>query len=170
MANSNIFDLVESPVTASDLARMSLTEMVIKEATRLYPTIPVYLRKTAKDVRVKSGLIPKDATIVISVPKIHKDRQQWGENARDFYPERFESENMKQINTYSYVSFSRGRRNCIGSKYAIISIKVVLAHLLRRFKFTTNLKLADIEMEYNSTAFIKNERPFDISPRHDFRN
>lgn len=161
----SIFDKVDSPVSLDDLANMPLTEMVLKESMRLFPPLLILARKCAKDVPVKSGVIPKDTTVIVSLPKIHRDPKQWGVNANDFYPERFSPDNMSNMHQFSFLSFSKGARNCIGAKYAMMAMKIFLAHLLRQYKFTTDLKFEDIHLDCNISAYVGIERPFRIERR-----
>lgn len=44
----------------------------------------------------------------------------------------------------------------IGMRYSLIAMKVILATLLRNYKFTTNLTMADVHMRYEIT--LKNIR------------
>lgn len=160
-----VFGSVDAPVTLDDLSKMTFTEMVLKESMRLFPPLPVLARKCNSDVQAKSGIIPKHATVIVSLPKLHRDPQQWGENANEFYPERFSLENMSDVHPYAFMSFSRGQRNCIGAKYAMMAMKVLLSHLLRRYEFVTELKFADIRLDCNISAYMGIERPFQILPR-----
>lgn len=162
----SIFDGVDAPVTLDDLSKMTMTDMVLKETMRLFPPLLILARKCAKDVPVKSGIIPKDTTVMVSLPKIHRDTKNWGANANDFYPERFMPDNMADVHPYAFLSFSRGARNCIGAKYAMMAMKVFLAHLLRRYKFTTDLKYKDVHLDCNISAYVGIERPFRIERRH----
>lgn len=161
----SVLGSMDSPISADALSKMTFIEMVIKESLRLFPPVPVLLRKSTDDIHVGDATIPKNTTIMISLPKLHHDQRQWGENANDFYPERFSAENIDKIHPYSFLSFSNGPRNCIGGKQAMMTLKVSLGHILRHFKFTTHLKLSDIRLNYNISAYVANERPFRIERR-----
>ena len=50
---------------------------------------------------------------------------------------RFNKENKETINPYSYMPFGMGPRNCIGMRFALISIKLAIVELLQRFTITT---------------------------------
>ena len=53
-------------------------------------------------------------------------------NADEFDPENFDASNNP--NQFSFLGFGQGPRNCIGKRYAIISIKVALVGILRKFQ------------------------------------
>lgn len=160
-----IFDTNDSPVTLEDVAKMKWSEIVLKEAMRFYPVLPIIARECSTDLPIKSGIIPMGAMVMMVVNQIHYDKKTWGDNADEFYPERFLPGNFAKIHPYAYLAFSGGPRNCIGMKYAMVNMKVMLAHLLRRYRFTTDLKLEDIRVGYHLTTYISNERPFQFERR-----
>lgn len=45
----------------------------------------------------------------------------------------------------------------LGYQYAMISMKVVLAGILRKYQFTTSLKLSDLEMKFELTLKLTNK-------------
>ncbi|KAI8116290.1 putative cytochrome P450 318a1 [Lucilia cuprina] len=47
--------------------------------------------------------------------------------------------------SYAFVPFSKGLRTCIGYRYSIYLSKIVLIKLISSFKFTTNIKLEDLQ-------------------------
>lgn len=87
---------------------------------------------------------------------MHRRKDIWGENADNFDPDRFSSDQVKNRNPHAYAPFSLGARNCIGMQYAYIEMKVVLANLLRHYHFKTNLKMSDIRIRMEVT--LKNAR------------
>lgn len=62
-------------------------------------------------------------------------------------------------------AFSGGPRNCIGIKYAWYVAKIMLAHLLRRYRFTTDLKFEDIRTKVSIILKIVNEDPIKVERR-----
>lgn len=50
-------------------------------------------------------------------------------------------------------------------KYAMISAKITLAQLLRKYKFTTDLKFDEIEMTTHIVLEIKNDKPLHVERR-----
>lgn len=161
----SIFDSDDCEVTHSHQAKMKYTERVIKETLRLLPPGPLIGRYTSAEVELTKGTVPKGTMIAISIIHLHRNPETWGENANEFDPNRFLPENIAKRPPFCYIPFSGGPRNCIGMKYAMISAKITLAHLLRRYKFTTKLRLDEIRLETHLTATIINENPMRIEER-----
>ena len=66
---------------------------------------------------------------------MHRNPQVYA-NPDQFQPERFLPENNVGRHPHAFLAFSAGPRNCIGKRFAMIQLKVVLSTLLRRFRFT----------------------------------
>lgn len=96
-------------------------------------------------------LIPQRVTLVVPVFNVHRDPKFWGPNADAFNPENFTAEKVNSRHPYSYLPFSAGSRNCIGNKYAYVSMRIVLANLLRKYRFTTTLTMETIDLKFDIT-------------------
>jgi len=79
--------------------------------------------------------IPAGVNVALLIYGMHRNSMIYSE-PDDYKPERFLPENSEGRHSYSFVPFSAGPRNCIGQKYAMLEIKVVLSTLLRRFQFS----------------------------------
>lgn len=55
-------------------------------------------------------------------------------------------------------------------KYSMMSVKIVLAHLLRQYKFTTDLKFDELKLFMHLVLDIANENPLQIQKRHFKKN
>ncbi|CAG2167396.1 unnamed protein product [Oppiella nova] len=66
-----------------------------------------------------------------------------------FKPERFLNEGNSSRNPFAYLPFSAGVRNCIGQKFALIELKIVLAKVLLNYSFES-LDPRDRIIEYNA--------------------
>lgn len=155
-----IFSSVDAPVTLEDCVRMEYTEMVIKESMRLFAPAPLMARQLSAEVTTKSGTLPSGTIVFLYANKIHRQERNWGPRANEFYPEHFSAENLEHQHPFTFVGFSAGARNCIGAKYAMVVLKVMLAHFLRRYRFSSDLKLSDIRTELAIVLKILNEKPF----------
>lgn len=145
--------------------QMQYTEMVIKETMRLYPVISFVCREVTADVRLSDCTFPKGAVLMLSVLKLHRSRRFWGDDAELFDPERFSAERSATRDSYFYMPFSTGSRNCTGHRYAMISMKIILGNLVRNYRFSTNLNYADIKCEYGPLFKFLNEYDVRIERR-----
>lgn len=160
-----IFENADTPVTYEDLSKLNYLEMVIKESLRHFPVGPFIAREASEDFPFKGGIIPKGSFILLNIAKMHKDPKYWGEKANDFHPEHFLPENFSKMHPYTFLAFSGGPRNCIGIKYAWYVAKIMLTHLLRKYKFTTHLKYGDIRTKVNIILKIANQNPIRVERR-----
>lgn len=122
-------------------------------------------RKPSSDIELAKGVVPKNTIVVINIMHLHRNPNIY-ENSLEFDPDRWLPENVAKRPAFSYIPFSAGSRNCIGMKYAMISAKITLAQLLRKYKFTTNLKFNEIEMSTHVILEFNNEKPLCVEPRN----
>ncbi|XP_075786455.1 cytochrome P450 4V2-like isoform X2 [Pelodiscus sinensis] len=131
------------PVTMDDLKKLCYLECVIKEALRIFPSVPCFGRTTSEDCYIKGFKIPKGTDAVIVPYIIHRDPKIFPDPEK-FRPERFFPENSSGRHPYAYVPFSAGPRNCIGQRFAQMEEKAVLATILRCFYIETSQKQEEL--------------------------
>ncbi|TNM85768.1 hypothetical protein fugu_008039 [Takifugu bimaculatus] len=127
-----VFGESNRPITTEDLKKLKYLESVIKEALRLFPSVPFFARSLGEDCHINGFKVPKGANAVIITYALHRDPRYFPE-PEEFRPERFLPENSVGRPPYAYLPFSAGLRNCIGQRFALIEEKVVLASILRKF-------------------------------------
>ncbi|KYM82495.1 Cytochrome P450 9e2, partial [Atta colombica] len=117
------------------LFSQSVTERVCGKAYKLSPALP----------GEKSFTINKGMIIWIPLYAIHHDKKYY-DNPEEFRPERFLNNN--QDNNYGssfYFSFGLGSRMCIGRRFSLLMIKVMLFHLLARCELKQCAKTLSIK-------------------------
>lgn len=118
-----------------DLEALKYTEMVIKEAMRMYPPAwTLNSRQPNEDVELGGYVIPKD-TVIFVAPYANHYNPRYFPNPECFDPERFHPDNEKQLPRFAFMPFGGGPRVCIGNSFAMMEAKIVLATLARRYRF-----------------------------------
>nr|XP_055061630.1 cytochrome P450 4V2 isoform X1 [Misgurnus anguillicaudatus] len=138
-----VFGESERPVNTEDLKKLRYLECVIKEALRLFPSVPFFARAICQDTQINGYRVPKGANAIIVTYALHRDPRFFPE-PEEFRPERFMPENSVGRHPYAYIPFSAGLRNCIGQRFAIMEEKVILASILRSFNIVACQKREDL--------------------------
>ncbi|XP_069600465.1 cytochrome P450 4V2-like isoform X1 [Ranitomeya imitator] len=134
-----VFGESDRPVAMEDLKNLRYLEAVIKEALRLFPSVPFYARTICEDCTIRGFKVPKGVNVLIVPYALHRDPEYFPE-PEEFRPQRFFPEATNGRNPYAYIPFSAGLRNCIGQRFALMEEKVVLSTILRNFWIETNQK------------------------------
>jgi len=140
-----------------ELVSLPYLDAVCKETLRLYPPVSILFRTTRKDVvlplskpiRGVDGKemgeipIPNNTTIIIGIMASNRNPDLWGEDVLEWKPERWLSPLPDSLTAahipgvYSnMMTFLGGGRACIGFKFSLLEIKVVLSLLMESFTFS----------------------------------
>lgn len=138
-------------VTPESLKQLVYTEMVIKETLRLCPAAPFAARSNATPIDLNGIRIPKGQHICFNFYSLHRRKDFWGSDPERFDPERFHPEASKARHPYAYLPFSGGFRSCIGGRYAINSLKIMLFRILQNFHIDTSLRREDLRFRWAIT-------------------
>jgi len=137
---------------------MKFMDMIIDETLRLYPVADVVDRKSNKYYEYEDDnnnniiKIPENTNITVVVKSLHMDPNIYPE-PDVFNPYRFENEDIKKSKDGCYyLPFGNGPRNCVGIRFALIEIKLLLARLIIKYKF---LKSNDTQVNKLKYFFFK---------------
>lgn len=116
------------------LARLRLADSVFREALRLYPPAWCYSRRAIAADQMGSHRIPAGATVVLCPYTIQRKAEYW-ERPDRFDPGRFHDRDPAAIVPGSYFPFAGGNHICLGNRFAMIEGTLILASLIRDFRF-----------------------------------
>ncbi|XP_021709352.1 cytochrome P450 4C1 [Aedes aegypti] len=144
-------------ISYKDAANLTYLEMVCKETMRLLPAVPFMARITSGDIVLNDQhTIPANCTIIMGIFQIHRDPRIWGPNADNFDPDNFLPDNVAKRHPYSYIPFSAGPRNCIGTRYAYLSSKIMVGSILRKYRLKTSLTMDKLRISCGLLLHISN--------------
>ena len=118
------------------LDRFPSLSLTMKETLRRYPPLPIVPRTALRDFDWSGYRIPAGSMVVISALHTHYLPEWWDEPDR-FDPERFTPERAEdQRHSHSYIPFGGGQHMCIGLRFAESQVKIVLHHLVRKYRWS----------------------------------
>lgn len=126
--------------------------MVIDETLRMYPPANRFERVANKDYEFEGIKIKKDQVVIVPVYPLHYNAEYFS-NPEQFIPERFSDEIKKTRDSASFLPFGSGPRACIGMRFALIEMKLLLASILSKYRFSTCEKTPVICFVFLITCF-----------------
>ena len=140
--------------TAADLPKLVYTKMIVSEVLRLYPPVWLLPRQAIEADRLGQHVIPANSDALVCVYTIHRHPQFW-EDAERFDPERFGPDKAAERVAHSYLPFGAGPRTCLGSRFGLMEVMLVVAAIAQRF----SLRLA-------ADQKVEPEASLTLHPRH----
>jgi len=137
-----------------DLQKLGYTRQVIDEGMRLYPPAYIVSRILKENTEIEGVPVPAGATLYMSIYGLHRSPRHW-ESPRQFDPDRFSPEKVKDRPNGIYMPFGAGARMCIGNHFAIMEMQILLAYLVRAF-----------DWEIGSDKPIEFQPLLTLKPRH----
>ncbi|KAK4875965.1 hypothetical protein RN001_012387 [Aquatica leii] len=138
--------VTDKKITYDVLSAMKYLDCVVSESLRLHVPTPILDRKCRKSYTIDPVLpfekplhLEEGSSVWIPACALQND-EQYFPNPEKFDPERFNSENQDKIISFTYLPFGSGPRNCIGSRFGLLEIKLILVELLQHFEIIPNEK------------------------------
>merc|ERR1739844_159646 len=115
------------------LSKLQYLDWCMKEALRLVPPAPAFLRTSNGDQLLQNQWrLPAGTPVLVSVMAVHYDKKLWGDDACEFRPERWEN---GPPHKYAFIPFASGPRACTGREFTVIEQKITFVKLFQQFDF-----------------------------------
>jgi cytochrome P450 len=111
-----------------------LLSRVIRESLRLYPPVWAIGRRATQGLRIGGTEVPKGAIVLACQWALHRSDRYFS-NPIQFDPDRWMSDDQRALPKYAFFPFGGGPRSCIGEGFAWMELRIVLAEILRRWRF-----------------------------------
>ncbi|XP_072514048.1 cytochrome P450 3A56-like [Salminus brasiliensis] len=150
----------KTPVQYDAVMNMEYLDAALNESMRLYPVVARLERVCKKTVEISGLTIPQGTSIMIPVFPLQRDPEYWPD-PDTFNPERFTKENKESVDPYVYMPFGAGPRNCIGMRFALLTMKLAIVEILQRF----DVNIADptqVPLKFGNNPFLSPKDPIKL--------
>lgn len=114
-----------------DVSRLTAITQVIYESMRLYPPIWSIERRAVSDDVIGGFAIPAGSSVIISPYVLHRHPSFWP-HPLQFDPARFTGAKLPE----AYMPFGAGPRYCIGSEFAMLEARLIVAMVVQAWHLT----------------------------------
>ncbi|XP_069132752.1 cytochrome P450 3A2-like [Argopecten irradians] len=126
-------------IDCENVNKLQYLDMCIHETLRMYTPFMRVDRKCVRTTKVKDITIPAGMMITIPVYAIHHDPDVW-EKPEVFDPERFSPSAKAQHDPMDFLPFGYGPRGCIGTRLALLEIKLATSRIVSKFYLRVSSK------------------------------
>ncbi|EDV99545.1 cytochrome P450 4g15 [Drosophila grimshawi] len=156
-----IFGDSQRPASFQDTLEMKYLERCLMETLRMFPPVPLIARELQEDLKLNSGpyVIPRGATVTVATILLHRNPKVYA-NPNVFDPDNFLPERQANRHYYAFVPFSAGPRSCVGRKYAMLKLKILLSTIMRNYRVYSDLSESDFRLQ--ADIILKREEGFRV--------
>jgi cytochrome P450 len=122
--------------TIDDVDRLVYSRQVVSESMRLFPPAWIQGRQALADTTVNGTPVRRGQVVFVSQWLTHRD-PRWWPSPTAFDPGRFapDAADIESRPRWAYFPFGGGSRVCVGEAFAWAELILVLATLVRRWRF-----------------------------------
>ncbi|XP_077512096.1 cytochrome P450 4C1-like [Amblyomma americanum] len=146
-------------MTKSDVASLTYLDRVIKETMRIFTIVPWVGRSLTEPLKIGNYTVPEGCTCYVFMYGVHRDPTHY-RDPEVFDPDRFLPDKCSRSHPFAFMPFSAGPRNCIGQKFAMLELKVLLAKVLRSFSVSSCNHRDDLL--FDADILLRTRRPIRI--------
>ena len=116
-----------------DLPRLTYAAMVLQESMRIYPVVYAFHRNAIAEDEIHGYPIAPGQVVAISPYVVHRHPEFWPD-PEQFDPERFTPDRVAERHRFAYIPFAAGPRLCIGNRFALSEMQLILATVAQRYR------------------------------------
>ncbi|KAI9068653.1 cytochrome P450 [Trametes sanguinea] len=149
--------------TMDELNSLPYLDAVVRETLRIHAPVPTTLRVAMRDDvipvsepfvdrfgQVQDSIrITKGSAVIIPILSLNRSKKLWGEDAREFKPERWENppDALSSVpGVWGHMlTFLGGPRACIGYRFSIVEMKALVYTLVRALEFELAVPPEDVQ-------------------------
>ncbi|KAF8579905.1 cytochrome P450 [Ramaria rubella] len=145
------------------------TTAVFRESLRHFPVAPRLPKTVLKDTvlhsrsrytagpgsKQESVAVPKGGLVVMDIMATHFNTAYWGEDAKDFRPERFIDTPEYRWPREAFLPFSLGTRVCIGQRAGYVQTIAILAHIIRQYQVSLPPHLQGLPFQQQRSTLLR---------------
>ncbi|KAF5529252.1 hypothetical protein FNAPI_13938, partial [Fusarium napiforme] len=139
---------LSDPPRWKQVYQLPYLEAIIKETMRYWPPFAFGLDRVIPEggALIAGTMLPAGVEVGAHVEAVHRDYTVYGDDADIFRPERWTeaSEAQRALMDRSFLSFSTGKRVCLGLHIAYRELKKVVPLLLMKFDVTMRANEQDL--------------------------
>ncbi|QCO57063.1 cytochrome P450 (plasmid) [Pseudorhodobacter turbinis] len=154
---------LDDPLEFSAMGKLKFTRDVFRETLRLYPPVPMMVRENTCPETFRGRDVAKGAQIVLSPWHLQRHERIW-DRPDEFDPDRWQTEAGKTCARDAFIPFSAGPRVCPGAGFAMVEGPLLLALLVREFRFATVAGRVPVPVAH-LTVRAKDGIWMDVTPR-----
>ncbi|KAI1708172.1 cytochrome p450 domain-containing protein [Ditylenchus destructor] len=144
----------DEEMTYEHLTKMPYLYQVIQETLRMYSPVPRIARLCRAPTKICGIEFKPGMQVSVPITAIHYDPGIYPDPYQ-FNPDRFSAEEKRGRDPLTWLPFGYGARNCIGMRLAEFEVKIALAFLIRRYRFTAAEGSPNLPIEVDTKAMLK---------------
>ena len=132
---------------SDSLAQLHYLDSCIREGLRLFPPFFLLARNTGSNSYKFDGdscQLPSHTEFLICTYSIHHNETIYPEPDK-FDPDRWSPSRVHLIPKNCWIPFGSGPRHCIGYRFAMIEMKIIIATILKQFRLQVDRHYSSID-------------------------
>ncbi|CEF69504.1 Cytochrome P450 family and Cytochrome P450, E-class, group I family-containing protein [Strongyloides ratti] len=134
--------------------KLNYLDQCVKECLRMFPPAGKINRICVEKTTINGIEFEPGTMVSVPIFNLHYDEEIYPQ-PNIFDPERFSTEQKAGRDPLYYMPFGYGPRNCIGMRFAYLSIKIYIARFLTKYRFKTCKESVPLPLEIATVSLTK---------------